>query len=33
MVMEKKSNVIVMLSGTDENDQVQIKPLFQQINL
>ena len=27
MVMEKKSNIIVMLSGTDDNDQVRRKPV------
>jgi hypothetical protein len=26
--MEKKSNIVVMLSGTDDNDQVPLKPLF-----
>jgi protein tyrosine phosphatase len=28
MIMEKKSNIIVMLSGTDDSDQVPLKPLF-----
>lgn len=28
MIMEKKSNIVVMLSGTDDNDQVPLKLLF-----
>lgn len=28
MIMEKKSNIIVMLSGTDENDQVGLRTVF-----
>ena len=32
MVMEKKSNIIVMLSGTDDNDQVRFKPVLPHIS-